>query len=98
MVGGGPTNQQGRTITHPSALVEADVDGSLEEDEVALGELEGFKLRPQRVALVRSLEVLEQVRVDGAPGRKKERKKLQMEPSSSRHHHHSARGCCFSDL
>ena len=59
-------------ITHPSALVEADVDGALEEDEVALGELEGLELRPQRVALVRSLKVLEQVRVHGAPEREKE--------------------------
>ena len=60
-------------ITHPSALVEADVDGALEEDKVALGELEGLELRPQRVALVRSLKVLEQVRIHGAPakGRKK---------------------------
>ena len=55
--------------THPSALVEADVDGALEEDEVALGELEGLELRPQRVALVRSLKVLEQVRVHGAPAK-----------------------------
>ena len=62
-------------ITHPSALVEADVDGALEEDEVALGELEGLELRPQRVALVRSLKVLEQVRVHGAPERKKEERR-----------------------
>ena len=59
-------------LTHPSALVEADVDGALEEDEVALGELEGLELRPQRVALVRSLKVLEQVRVHGAPAKEEE--------------------------
>ena len=59
--------------THPSAFVEADVDGALEEDKVALGELERLELRPQRVALVRCLKVLEQVRVDGAPERNRER-------------------------
>ena len=61
------------SVTHPSAFVEADVDGALEEDKVALGELERLELRPQRVAFVRSLEVLEQVRVDGAPERRRER-------------------------
>ncbi len=39
-------------LTDPSATVEADIDGALEQDEVALGELEGLELGPQRVAIV----------------------------------------------
>ncbi len=57
---------------YPGALVQADIDGALEEHEVALRELERLELGAQRVALVVRLKVLEQVGVDGAPEKEME--------------------------
>jgi len=47
-------------------LVQADVDGSFEEDVVALGELEGLEGGDEAVAAGVGSEVLEQERVDRA--------------------------------
>lgn len=60
---------QNETTCYPIASVKTDVDSSLEENEVALGELERLELRPQVVPVVRQ-EVLEQVGVHGASAKR----------------------------
>jgi len=54
--------KRGCNKTYARAFVEADVDGSTEEDVVGLRELEGLETSRQRVSIDR-VEILKQIRI-----------------------------------